>query len=158
MVNNVFASIRSADVAIDFIYKLQIQAIAFYDSACRRVDDSGLKNLFASLLKEKRLRLKTIEALVGSISGWSLDDNDLVGEYGLFVKMLSEEIGRLLVLETAPASNDYLDAARTFESKTADILTDLKPLFRDSYRTDFEAICLDAQNHLQKLSDYHDNS
>lgn len=154
MLTNVFGSIRSADVAIDFIYKLQKQAVNFYENAYRQIDDNHLKTLFVSVLEDKRTRLTTIEALVARVSGWSLNDKDLVGEYGLFIKMLGEEIGNLLTLKDSPATHDYFETARAFESQTIEIVNRLAPLFSDTERQDFATIGLDAQQHLQKLSEH----
>ena len=153
MSNNVFESIRSKDVAIDFTYKLQKQAVNFYENTCRQMDDTRLRGLLASVLEAKRTRLTTIEALVDRVSGWSLNDKDLVGEYGLFVKMLGEEIGKLLALKDSPATQDYLETARAFESQTIEIINRLAPLFSETERQDFAAIGIDAQQHLQKLSE-----
>ena len=105
------------------------------------------------MLEAKRTRLTTIEALVDRVSGWSLNDKDLVGEYGLFVKMLGEEIGKLLALKDSPATQDYLETARAFESQTIEIINRLAPLFSETERQDFAAIGIDAQQHLQKLSE-----
>lgn len=144
-------SITSLESVLDLAVWLEKHGQDFYERACDKVDDPGLKETFSVLAGEERKHCAIYTDLYEMYTGKSAEGEELLGEYGKFVQLLIREIADSLTYDGMLTEGDLISRALQFEKNTLIFFAEVKPLFRGKAGAIIEAVCREEKRHIQQL-------
>jgi rubrerythrin len=148
-------TITSIEAAIDVAVRVEQFGRDFYAKAREAARDTRCRTLFSFLAAEEERHLGAYRAMQESVTGGAFQQDELVGEYGMYIEMLGREIiGGLALTEGMPLE-DTLAMAVTLEKNTLLFYNELARLAKDEALHDsVERIIREEQSHLVKLAEF----
>jgi len=144
-------SISSLESVLDLAVWLEKHGQAFYEDARDAVTDPGLKETFATLAAEEKKHCAIYTDLYELYTGKSAEGDELLGEYGNFIRLLIKEISQFLEFDGVLTQEELIDRALQFEKDTLLYFNEVKPLFRGKAGALIEAVCREEKRHIQQL-------
>lgn len=144
-------SISSLESVLDLAVWLEKHGEDFYERACARADDQGLKETFSALAKEERRHCAIYTDLYEMYTGKSAEGDELLGEYGQFIHLLIKEVSESLNFAEISSQEELIAGALQFEKNTLLFFAEVKPLFRGKAGSIIDAICREEKRHIQQL-------
>ena len=144
-------SITSLESVLDLAVWLEKHGQDFYERACDKAVDVGLKETFSALAREERKHCAIYTDLYEVYTGKSAEGDELLGEYGRFIHLLIKEITDSLSFEEMLSQEELIARALQFEKNTLIFFAEVKPLFRGKAGAIIEAICREEKRHIQQL-------
>lgn len=147
-------SITSLESVLDLAVWLEKHGEDFYEHACTRAVDDGLKDTFSVLANEERKHHAIYTDLYEMYTGKSAAGDELLGEYGRFIHLLIKEVAESLNLAEMLSQKELIARALQFEKNTLLFFAEVKPLFRGKAGAIIEAICREEKRHIQQLLEH----
>jgi rubrerythrin len=147
-------SITSLESVLDLAVWLEKHGRAFYEKAEVAATDLQVKELFAALALEERKHCAIYTDLYELYTGKSVEGEELLGEYGKFIRLLIKEVAGALEFEGVVSQEDLLARALQFEKNTLLYFSEVRPLFRGKAGALIEAVCREEKRHIQQLMEY----
>ena len=144
-------SITSLESVLDLAVWLEKHGQAFYEDARDAVTDPGLKETFSTLAAEEKKHCAIYTDLYELYTGKSAEGDELLGEYGNFIRLLIKEISQFLEFDGVLTQEELIDRALQFEKDTLLYFNEVKPLFRGKAGALIEAVCREEKRHIQQL-------
>lgn len=144
-------SITSLESVLDLAVWLEKHGQAFYEDARDAVTDPGLKETFTTLAAEEKKHCAIYTDLYELYTGKSAEGDELLGEYGNFIRLLIKEISQFLEFDGVLTQEELIDRALQFEKDTLLYFNEVKPLFRGKAGALIEAVCREEKRHIQQL-------
>jgi rubrerythrin len=144
-------SITSIETVLDLAVWLEKHGQAFYEKACDAATDPEVAALFADLAAEEGKHCAIYTDLYQLYTGKSAEGDELLGEYGKFIRLLIKEIVQSLEFEDVLNHEELINRALLFEKNTLLYFSEVKPFFRGKAGSLIEAICREEKRHIQQL-------
>lgn len=147
-------SITTLESVLDLAVWLEKHGREFYERAAAGSQDQEVKELFEALAAEEGRHCAIYTDLYEMFTGKSAEGEELLGEYGHFIKLLINEIAQALDFEGAQTPEQLVEKALQFEKNTLIYFSEVKPLFRGKAGALIEAVCNEEKRHIQQLIEY----
>lgn len=147
-------SITSLESVLDLAVWLEKHGQDFYQRACDATADTGLKETFSTLAAEEQKHCVIYTDLYEMYTGKSAEGEELLGEYGHFIRLLIKEISDSLSTEEMVSAKELIERALKFEKNTLIFFAEVKPLFRGKAGTIIEAVCREEKRHIRQLLEH----
>ena len=144
-------STTSLESVLDLAVWLEKHGQVFYEDARDAATDPDLKETFATLAAEEKKHCAIYTDLYELYTGKSSEGDDLLGEYGDFIRLLIREITQSLEFKGVLTQEELIDRALQFEKDTLLYFNEVKPLFRGKAGALIEAVCREEKRHIQQL-------
>lgn len=144
-------SINSLESVLDLAVWLEKHGQQFYENAGKSATDPAVRNLFTTLAGEERKHCAVYTDLYETFSGKSAAGEELLGEYGNFIRLLIREITRSLDTAEGLSQMDLLERALQFEKNTLLYFREIERLFTGKAQSVIAAICGEEKRHIQLL-------
>jgi rubrerythrin len=146
-------TIKSVESVLDMAIWLEKKGKAFYESAVTSFQDDELKSTLLFLIEQEQKHERIYKKLAEKVSGTTDFQEELFGEYGMFIRLLVSEITRSLDISPSFTREQLIQAAIRFEKDTLLYFHEIKRLFQGNNREAIEAICNEERNHIRLLMD-----
>jgi len=143
-------AITSLATALDLAVWLEKHGQAFYERAAATTD-ADLSELFNALAEQERQHGIIYQRLYAAATGKNPREEQLLGEYGRFINLLSREVTRTLTREIPATRAELLARALQFEKDTLLYFTEIKAMFGTGPQTELDAICAEEKRHIARL-------
>lgn len=147
-------SIKTLESVLDLAVWLEKHGGDFYETASKTSTDPMTKELFEALAAEERKHCAIYTDLYELVTGKSAEDEELLGEYGLFIQLLIKDIAQALDFKEVQKPEQLIDRALLFEKNTLLYFSEVKPLFRGKAGALIEAVCNEEKRHIQQLIEH----
>jgi len=136
---------------LDLAVWLEKHGRTFYEKAQASATDPEVKDLFGVLAAEEKKHCAIYTDLYELYTGKSAEGEELLGEYGKFIRLLIREIAVALEFDGETSQDELLTRALQFEKNTLLYFSEVKPLFRGKAGALIEAVCREEKRHIQQL-------
>ncbi len=152
--DSIFKSIKDVETLVDLAITLEQTGRDFYVKLERCTTDEKLASLFSYLSSEEEKHLKMYRKLMEKITGETLRQDHIVGEYGMFIGLLASEVTKALSFEIDMNIKDAIEMALHFEKDTLLIFNEMKNLMNEENEKIVNDICVEEKRHIAKLIEY----
>ena len=147
-------SITSLESVLDLAVWLEKHGREYYEKAEASATDADVKTLFSFLASEEQKHCAIYSDLYEFYTGRSTENEELLGEYGKFIKLLIREIIGVLDFEGVPSQEELVERALKFEKNTLIFFNEVRPLFVGKAAAMVEAVCNEEKRHIRQLMEY----
>lgn len=142
--------ITSLETALDLAIRLEQHGQAYYREAAARAD-LDLQPFFRELADQEARHAERYRRLYCTATGKDCRHDQLLGEYGRFIDLLTGEIVRALTDQLPTTRAELLALAVQFEKDTLLYFEEIKSVFGEAAQAAFEEICVEERRHLARL-------
>jgi rubrerythrin len=147
-------SIKTIESVIDVAIWLEKSGKEFYENAVSSVrDNDEIKSMLLFLIEQEQKHEAMYKSLSKKITGNPASQDQLFGEYGMFIRLLVSEITDSLKFETSMTLDQLIRTAIQFEKDTLLYFHEIKKLFKENDLIAIQAICDEERNHIRLLMD-----
>ncbi len=150
-------SINSLETVLDLAVWLEKHGQEFYESAACTAVAPASRELFTRLAREERKHCVVYTDLYESLSGKNAAEEELLGEYGNFIRLLIREITRSLEFLDDLTQEELIGRALQFEKNTLLYFMEIERLFSGKAKAVIAAICSEEKRHIQLLLELREN-
>jgi rubrerythrin len=143
-------SITSVETVLDLAIRLEQHGQAYYARAAATAD-ADLRELFMAMAEQERRHGLAYQQLYARTTGRDPAGEQLLGEYGRFIDLLSREITRTLAGKVPTTRAELLAQALQFEKDSLLYFREIRALFGPGPQPEIEAICAEEQKHIARL-------
>jgi rubrerythrin len=147
-------SIKTIESVIDVAIWLEKRGKEFYENAVLSVrDNDEIKSMLLFLIEQEQEHEAMYKTLSKKITGESASQDELFGEYGMFIRLLVSEISDSLKFESSMTLDQLIRTAIQFEKDTLLYFHEIKKLFKEKDLIPIQTICDEERNHIRLLMD-----
>lgn len=146
-------SIKSIESVLDVAIWLEKSGKEFYENAVTSFQDDELKSILLFLIEEEQKHEAIYKTLSQKITGNPQIQEELFGEYGMFIRLLVSEISESLKAEHPNTRDQLIQTAIQFEKDTLLYFHEIKRLFTGEDAVVIQTICDEERNHIRLLMD-----
>ena len=146
-------TIKSVESVLDVAIWLEKKGREFYENAVTSFQDDELKSTLLFLIEQEQKHETIYQNLSQKITGTPEAQDELFGEYGMFIRLLVSEITRSLEISPSFTREQLIRAAIRFEKDTLLYFHEIKKLFQGDERAAIQTICDEERNHIRLLMD-----
>jgi rubrerythrin len=148
------ATLKSIDTALDLAVHLEMNGKAFYEKAMAAASDEKLKSLLSFLISQEQAHMDRYKRLAGQVTGQEAYQEELFGEYSMYIDLLVEEVAGKLEYRPGLSTAEVLDMAIGFEKDTLLFFNEVKSLFTGQAAETVDGICREEKKHVALLLAY----
>ncbi len=152
--SSLIKSIKNLENVLDLAVLIEQKGRDFYATCRAETDNPELTTLFSFLAAEEEKHLGSFRLMIEGLKPDSFQQDELVGEYGMFIEMIAGETLKHLTEKPLTNVEEAVNRAIRFEKDTLLIYYDIMKLLGVRGRGLIEEICLEEKKHLEKLIQY----
>ncbi|MBA4369043.1 MAG: hypothetical protein C0403_15545 [Desulfobacterium sp.] len=147
-------SIKSIESVLDVAIWLEKRGKEFYENAVSSVrDNDEIKTMLLFLIEQEKNHEAMYKSLSKKITGDPTLQDELFGEYGMFIRLLISEITESMKFDHSMSLDQLIQTAIQFEKDTLLYFHEIKKLFKEKDSIAIQTICDEERNHIRLLMD-----
>jgi rubrerythrin len=147
-------SIKSIESVLDVAIWLEKRGKDFYENAVSSVrNNDEIKTMLLFLIEQEKKHEAMYKSLSKKITGNPTLQDELFGEYGMFIRLLISEITESMKFDHSMSLDQLIQTAIQFEKDTLLYFHEIKKLFTEKDSIAIQTICDEERNHIRLLMD-----